>query len=226
MPAFLRAEPPVRLSDAFSRGCGGKSPRGGTTFPPPLISMHGVPSRRDHFSLSRRDHLSHRSLQWHQRVVVVCWGSLLSLSEKGSPPPATLFSFPAEISSPARGLWSTFCVVNYLVKVVDQTTGGWDDISLMSLGTRNDNGRSCATPAHGIRAGHAKPPRRSSTCGSSPTAQENLLSPFSHRMAIQTRSVFYAGAVEPRCNSRGNRLLVVRRRAAGKACLSGPSIAI
>jgi hypothetical protein len=30
-------------------------------------------------------------------------------SEKGSPPPATLFSFPAEISSPARGLWSTFC---------------------------------------------------------------------------------------------------------------------
>jgi len=26
-------------------------------------------------------------------------------------------------------------VVNYLVKVVDHTTGGWDDISLMSLRT-------------------------------------------------------------------------------------------
>ena len=65
----------------------------GQLFRPPLISMHGVPSRRDRFSLSRpagtfqsrRDNLSHRSLQWHQRVVVVCWGSLLSLSEFADP---------------------------------------------------------------------------------------------------------------------------------------------
>jgi hypothetical protein len=79
-----------------------------------------------------------------QFLVVICRGSLLSLSENGSPPPATtLFSFPAEISSPARGLWSTFSVVNYPVKVVDQTTG----VGMTFRSCRSATGTTMAAPA-------------------------------------------------------------------------------
>ncbi len=177
MPAFLRVEPPVRLSDAFSRGCGGKSPRGGTTFPPPLISMHGVPSRRDRFSLSRPAGTTFHCPAGTTCPTVPCSGTnalsssagdLCSPLVKKDPHHQRPFFRSQRRSLPRARPVVNFLWVNYLVKVVDQTTGGWDDISLMSLGTRNDNGRSCATPAHGIRAGHAKPPRRSSTCGSSP----------------------------------------------------------
>ena len=85
-------------------------------------------------------------------------------------------------------------------KVVDQTTGGWDDFSLMSLGS----GTTAAT------------------CGSS-RSRINLLSPFSHRSAIQTRSVFYAGAVEPRCNRRGNRTKLLCLCAPPRECNLFPS---
>jgi hypothetical protein len=88
----------------------------------PLISMHGVPSRRDHFfavpsrrvhfSRSRRDHLSHRSRQvarcprhlsrapGHQCLVAGCRGSFPPLSENGSPsPPGIQFSSPPGLDS-------------------------------------------------------------------------------------------------------------------------------
>jgi hypothetical protein len=75
----------------------------------------------------------------------------------------------------AQGVWSPIRVVNYLLKIGDQTTPTLDNNSLTSV------------TSAAIRPRHSRPTRNTPF-----QRTEKSLSPFSHKIAIPPRSVFYA----------------------------------
>ena len=91
------------------------------------------------------------------------------------------FSVKQRVPSRSRVPWSTISVVNYLVKVGDQTAPPGDDFSLTTLRPDSTRLRVLRGPRiAAVVAQAARTPRRS---------RSEPLSPFSHKTEIHPRSV-------------------------------------